>query len=124
MEGFDLLGGRDRERLVSGGHRGFWVAAGLIEGIVPQPVYDDDGWHVPLQWEALDGETLREDDPNEIVPTQVGAIDAMLEAFDRGILPCPGSLLDQPVKAMSGIKLWRQMLERARRVRAIRERGG
>lgn len=105
------------------GGRGFWVAAGLIEGIIPErPVCTDEGDYMPLDYEQMDG-TLSDHHPDELMPECLDYIRQAAEAWDAGILPAPGSLMDQPAKLISGIKIWRNQLRRAERLRQIRMGG-
>lgn len=65
-----------------------------------------------MDWETLDGQSLRSDNPDEICAPEIICISRMAEAYEKGILPTRGALLDQPAKAMAGIRLWARMVNK------------
>lgn len=77
---------------------------------------------MPLDYERLDGD-LSDHHPDELMPDGIDYIRQAAEAWDVGILPGPGALMDQPAKLVSGIKIWRNMLRRAAMVREQRMGG-
>lgn len=84
------------------------------------PVYDD-GRYEPQDWEASDLSTIRCDNPDELIPPAFPFVSVAAEAWERGILPGPGTLNDQPAKLISGIRLWRNMVDRAERLKMKRQ---
>lgn len=95
------------------GRRGFWVAAGIYQGLIPErPVCTDEGDYVPLEYEQRDG-TISDHHPDEIMHPALDYVRRASDAWDVGILMAPGSLLDQPAKLVNGIKIWRNSLRQA-----------
>lgn len=105
------------------GRRGFWVAAGIAYGLIPdRPVCTDEGIYVPLDYEQRDG-TISDNHPDELLPPALDFVRVAADAMDAGILMAPGTMLDQPSKLIAGIKIWRNSLRQAERLYHDRTRG-
>lgn len=92
--------------------------------MIPFPVFDDAGKYIPQEWERpKPGETIMIQDL-EVIAVQVEtenpfafaapgahAARAMSHAFSKGILPFPGSLLQQPARALEAIRIWDNAVE-------------
>lgn len=83
--------------------------------MIPAPAFDveGDGSFIPNGWEWCkpDGTVeILEDNPVAYVPPLGFLAERLAEAYDRSILPAPGSLLQQPARAMELIRIWRRAI--------------
>lgn len=93
-----------------GGCGGFFVSAGIYNGLIPTPVYTDEGEYQPQAWDRpiSKEETQLEDcDPNIYAHPLAGVAASISESWGNGVLPCLGTLLDQPARAVALVNLWR-----------------
>lgn len=87
--------------------------------MIPAPAFDDAGSFIPQEWERpIPGETTMIKD-QEVIAVRVetgnpiefsspiaSAARTLSTAFAKGILPWPGSLLQQPARALRAVHLW------------------
>lgn len=93
-----------------GGRGRFFVSAGMSVGLIPAPVYTDEGEYQPQAWDrpiSKEETELENCDPNIFAHPLASVASSLSAAWDNGILPCPGSLMDQPARAVALVHLWK-----------------
>jgi hypothetical protein len=108
--------------------------------MIPSPVYDDDtGDYIPQEWERFvsgetrvvdgkrvtteDGYEIEMADPNEFDSAIAGPISKISAWMDKGVLPFPGAMLDQPARLLRAVETWRAALDSSTE-RIEQRRGG
>lgn len=80
--------------------------------MIPAPAFDveGDGSFIPNGWDWVmsDGAIIVDErNPHWLVPSLGGIAERLSEAWDKGVGPLSGSLLQQPARAMSLIRIWK-----------------
>lgn len=89
-------------------------------------MYDDDtGAYIPQEWERYfpagsrmaSGEIAKEgawesewEDPTEMESTIAVPVSRISSWMEKGVLPFPGGLLDQPARLLRAVEAWREAL--------------
>ena len=95
--------------------------------MIPEPVYDDGtGAYIPQEWERFvpagmqlaSGEITRDGaweqewgDPACFESLVAGPVSRISIWMEKGALPFPGSVLDQPARLLRAVSAWREAVD-------------
>lgn len=87
------------------------MGAGLATGLIPSAkVVDGQKIVRPWEWPMPETEDYRKTDPEAYLHPWVFMISGFADAWEKGILPGPGGILNQPAKLVAGIRIYRNAL--------------